>query len=136
VHVRFAQITTLVINLDNGPENHRHRTPFLQRLVQFTAVSGLTVRFAYYPPYHSKYNPIERGWGILEQHGNGSLLDTVDTVIRFAESMTWNGIRPVVERVTTSDATGVRLTKAAMPVVEAQVTPLSSLERWFIDNQL
>ncbi|MBP6807530.1 MAG: hypothetical protein KA125_04470 [Chromatiaceae bacterium] len=24
----------------------------------------------YYPPYHSKYHPVERCWGILEQHWN------------------------------------------------------------------
>jgi transposase len=26
------------------------------------------------PPDHSKYNPIERCWGILENHWNGTLL--------------------------------------------------------------
>ena len=35
VRERFAHITTRVLNLDNGPENHRHRTQFMQRLVQF-----------------------------------------------------------------------------------------------------
>jgi transposase len=35
VRERFAHITTLVINLDNGPENHRRRTQFMQRLVDF-----------------------------------------------------------------------------------------------------
>ncbi|CDN10691.1 Mobile element protein [Richelia intracellularis] len=25
----------------------------------------------YYPPYHSKYNPIEGCWDILHQHWNG-----------------------------------------------------------------
>ena len=30
---RYAPITTLVLNLDNGPEHHRRRTPFMQRLV-------------------------------------------------------------------------------------------------------
>ena len=68
VRRRFAQITTLVINLDNGPENHSRRTQFMYRLLPFVQQSGLTVRLAYYPPYHSKYNPIERCWGILEQH--------------------------------------------------------------------
>ena len=60
VHDRFAHITTLVINLDNGPENHSRRTQFMRRIVDFAHDSGLTVRLAYYPPYHSKYNPIER----------------------------------------------------------------------------
>jgi transposase len=27
----------------------------------------------YYPPYHSKYNPIERCWGVLEVYWNGEL---------------------------------------------------------------
>ncbi len=35
VRARFAHITTLVINLDNGPENHSRRTQFMYRLVAF-----------------------------------------------------------------------------------------------------
>ncbi len=57
VQPRFAHITTLVITLDNGPENHSRRSQFMQRLVSFVEQYGLTVRLAYYPPYHSKYNP-------------------------------------------------------------------------------
>jgi Rhodopirellula transposase DDE domain len=64
VKERFSHITTLLINLDNGPENHSRRTQFMQRLVEFVQDSHLTVRLAYYPPYHSKSNPIERCWGI------------------------------------------------------------------------
>jgi hypothetical protein len=66
VRERFAHITTLVINVDNGPENHSRRTQFMQRLVEFVQQYRVMVRLAYYPPYHSKYNPIERCWGILE----------------------------------------------------------------------
>ena len=50
VRERFASITTLVVNLDNGPESHSRRTQFLCRMVQFAHRSGLTVRLAYYPP--------------------------------------------------------------------------------------
>lgn len=35
VRDRFATIKTLVINLDNGPENHSRRTQFVQRLLNF-----------------------------------------------------------------------------------------------------
>ena len=31
-------------------------------LVEFADEFGLTIQLAYYPPYHSKYNPIERVW--------------------------------------------------------------------------
>ncbi len=39
----------------------------------------------------------------------------------------------MVDRVTTSYKTGVRLTKAAMQAVEAQITRLPQLARWFVD---
>jgi transposase len=133
VRPRFSHITTLVINLDNGPENHSRRTQFMQRLVEFVQQYGLTVRLAYYPPYHSKYNPIERCWGILENHWNGALLDTIETVLHFATTMTWNGVHPVVELVTTTYHSGVKLTKDAMEVVETQLTRASELGKWFID---
>jgi hypothetical protein len=133
VQPRFRHITTLVINLDNGPENHSRRTQFMQRLVEFVHQSGLTVRLAYYPPYHSKYNPLERCWGILENHWNGALLDTVETVLHFAASMTWNGVHPIVELVTTTYHSGVKLSKDAMELVETQLTRASELGKWFLD---
>jgi hypothetical protein len=133
VRLRFAYTTMLVINLDNGPETHSRRTQFMQRMVSFAQRTGLTIRLAYYPPYHSKYNPIERCWGILETHWNGALLDSIDAVIQFAATMTWKGTHPVVELVTTSYKTGVKLTKAAMQAVEAQLTRRPGLEKWFVD---
>jgi len=53
VHDRFAHITTLVINLDNGPENQSRRTQCMRRIVDFAHLAGLTVRLAYSPPYHN-----------------------------------------------------------------------------------
>lgn len=82
----------------------------MQRLLDFAQRYQITIRLAYYPPYHSKYNPVERCWGILEQHWNGSLLDTVDTVIQYARTMTWKGKSPVVTLVATIYQTGVKLT--------------------------
>ncbi len=133
VRERFACITTLVLNLDNGPENHSRRTQFMLRLLEFAQASGLTLRLAYYPPYHSKYNPVERCWGILETDWNGSLLDSLETVVKFAASMTWKGQHPVVEVVTTTYETGVKLTKQAMQQVEAHLKRLADLDKWFVE---
>jgi transposase len=130
---RFPSVTTLVLNMDNGPENHSRRTQFLNRIVDFVATQQLTVRLAYYPPYHSKYNAIEHCWGALEQHWNGNLLDEVETVLKFSESMTWRGNHPVVKLVTTLYKTGVRLTQAAMAKLEAQIKRLPALEKWFVE---
>jgi transposase len=133
VRARFPHITTLVLNVDNGPENHSHRTQFMQRMVEFVQQYQVTMRLAYYPPYHSKYNPIERCWGILENHWNGSLLDSIDTVLQFAATMTWKGTHPIVALVTTTYQTGVTLTKEAMEAVEATIKRLPHLEKWFVD---
>jgi len=133
VKERFSHITTLLINLDNGPESHSRRTQFMHRLVEFAQHSHLTIRLAYYPPYHSTYNPIERCWGILEQHWNGALLDSLDAVMQYASTMTWKGTHPLVTLVTTTYQTGVKLTKKAMQVVETQLQRLPHLDKWFVD---
>ncbi|MCY9669233.1 ISAzo13 family transposase [Paenibacillus alginolyticus] len=70
---------TLILNADNGPENSSRRIQFLKRIVEFSARYNVKIILAYYPPYHSKYNPIERIWGRLEQHWNGDLLSNLDS---------------------------------------------------------
>jgi len=129
---RFAEVTTLVINLDNGPENHSHRTQFLFRMVEFVREFGVKVHLAYYPPYHSKFNPVERCWGILERHWNGTILDTIESVQRWMESMTWRGRHPEVKMVSTSYPTGRKLDAETMAVIEAQVERHETLGRWFV----
>jgi len=129
---RFPRVKTLVLNLDNGPENHSRRTQFMQRLTQFVDTFQLTVDLAYYPPYHSKYNPIERVWGVLEQHWNGTLLDSCETVLRFAQTMTFRGKSPLVRLVSTVYRTGVRLTQTQMTHLERRFQRLPSLDKWFV----
>ena len=68
----LGHIGRLVIYLDNGPKNAGTRTQFLKRMVAFADRSGLEIRLVYYPPYHSKYNPIERCWSALEQKWGGA----------------------------------------------------------------
>ena len=129
---RFPQVHTLLLNLDNGPENHSRRTQFMKRLTQLADTFQLTLELAYYPPYHSKYNPIERVWGVLEQHWNGSLLDTLQTVFNFAQSMTYKGVHPVVELVDTLYHTGIKLTHTAMTALERRLERLPGLEKYFV----
>lgn len=133
VRKRFSHIQTLVINLDNGPENHSRRTQFMKRLLEFANQYGLTIRLAYYPPYHSKYNPVERCWGILENYWNGALLDSIEAVLGFAANMTYNGKHPLVELVTTAYKKGVKLSTKAMVLLETLIQRLPQLEKWFVD---
>lgn len=125
---RFSHIRQLVINQDNGPENNSRRTQFMYRIVEFTHNFKLKIKLAYYPPYHSKYNPVERSFGWLEQHWSGSLLDSVDTVLQFASTLTFKGKNPVVTLVERVYHTGVKLTKKAMAKVEKQTSSFTKLE--------
>lgn len=133
VKERFSQIRTLLINQDNGGENSSRRTQFMKRLVEFAYRHQLHIRLAYYPPYHSKYNPIERTWAILEHHWNGAILDSVQTALNFAQTMTWKGKSPQVHLVPASYSTGVKLTKQEMKEIESQILRLPHLPNWFVD---
>ena len=99
---------------------------------EFCNTLGLAVKLAYYPPYHSKYNPIERVWGFLEQHWNGSLLDSVETILNFASSFSFKDVEPVVQLVTSVYETGVKLTQKEMNLLEKRFQRLSGLEKWFV----
>jgi hypothetical protein len=132
LHERFHP-AWLLLDGDNGSENHSHRTQFIKRMVNFAEAQHVNVRLIYYPPYHSKYNPVERTWAALEHHWNGALLDSVDTVLRFAQSLTWKGKHPVVTLVSGLYQKGIKLAKKAMAVYERRIKRLSGLERWFVD---
>lgn len=124
---------TLVLNLDNGPENSSRRSQFMARLVVFSHKHSVNISLAYYPPYHSKYNPIERVWGRLEQHWNGELLDSVDKVLGLARTMTWKGCHPVVNIIKKIYKRGVSLTKKAMNKIENKIFRIKGIEKWAVD---
>jgi hypothetical protein len=105
----LCDLKQLVINMDNGPECSGRRTQFLHRLTEFSDMTGLCVRIIYYPPYHSKYNSIERYWAGLEKSWNGYLLDSVDTVIKRAGNFFWKGMRTVTRLLDVAYEKGVRV---------------------------
>jgi hypothetical protein len=43
-----------------------------------------------------KYNPIERYWGVMGMHWNGTQLIDVETMLEWAKRMTWKGLHPLV----------------------------------------
>ena len=87
---------------------------------------------AYYPPYHSKYNPIERLWGVLENHWRGELLSSIEKTLGLARTMAYRGIKPRVKLIRKNYKKGVRLTKEAMESIEEKIDRFKGLEKWFI----
>ena len=122
----------LQIKMDNGPESSGTRTQFLQRMVAFCDAIGKPIQLLYSPPYHSKYHPIERCWGILELHWNGTKLVDVETRVEWAKTMTWKGMHPIVELSQKVYQKGVALSKRAMQAVEARLTRHPKLPQWDI----
>ena len=130
-----SHIKQLVINLDNGPQNSSHRTQFMKRMIDFANKNNLEIVLAYYPPYYSKYNPIERCWGILENHWSATLLDTVETTLEWAKTMTWKGISPVIKLVETAYQKGVRMGKKAFNALANRIDRDTALPKYYVTIQ-
>jgi transposase len=128
----FPNVKTILLNLDNGGENSSRRTQFMYRLQQFVDKTNISIQLAYYPPYHSKYNPIERVWGILEKHWNGAILNSISTVLNFAKTMTYNAVHPIVKISKKIYKHGITLPKKMMSELEKRFERLPKLEKWFV----
>jgi hypothetical protein len=126
----YMGVTRLQIELDNGPEINSSRTQFMKRLVDFADRTGLELELVYLPPYHSKYNVIERCWGVLENHWNGALLSSLEAVLNWAGTMKWRGVCPIVNLVDRVYQTGVRLTKAAFRPIAERLNRSSDIPKW------
>jgi hypothetical protein len=127
-----TQTQLIQLKIDNGSESSGMRTQFLKRMVDFADTIRKPIQLLYYPPYHSKYNPIERCWGILEQHWNGTLLRDTETVLAWAQSMTWKGIHPIVQLNLQIYEKGISLSKREMRDIEKRLERNPSLPKWDI----
>jgi hypothetical protein len=132
IRTSVGRIRRLVIYLDNGPHNSGTRTQFLKRMIEFADWSCLEIRLVYYPPYHSKYNPIERCWSSLEQKWGGALLNRLKVILQQALRMTWEGQHPTVRRLHGDYPAGVRLSKKEMKPYEARLERSVTLPKYDI----
>ena len=129
---RYPKVRRWLLDLDNGPENHSRRTQFIYRLVQLAQATQVTIVLVYYPPYHSKYNPIERCWGVLEVYWNGELLDSEAAVLGFAANMTYARRQPAVYHLSEIYSKGVRRTRQEMRLLEARLVRHADLPKWSV----
>ena len=125
-------VRRLLIDLDNGPEINSSRTQFMKRMVEFSDRHQLILELAYYPPYHSKYNLIERCWGILENHWNGTLLTSIETALNWAQTMTWRGVTPIVHLLDRVYDKGVRVSRSAFRPIAARLERSPTLSKWSV----
>ena len=126
----YPNIEELAINLDNGPSVGSHRTQFIRRMVEFSHRNNLRIKLIYYPPYHSKYNPIERCWGALEHYWNGAILSTVETAIKWASNMKWKGKMPVIHLVEGVYEKGIRVCQDVLEELKQFWHRSETLPKW------
>ena len=132
----FPDADELVIFSDNGPESNSHRTQFLARMVDFGIQTGLKIHPVYYPPYHSKYNPVERPWSSLENRWSGALLNTVQSVLEWTKTMTWKSMKPVVNFLDKVYHKGVRLNKVELAEIAPHIVRHANLPSTISGNFL
>jgi len=125
-----AGLKRLRIRLDNGPNCASNRRQWIKRLIDFADRTGLEIHLLHYPPYHSKYNPIERVWGILEQHWNGTLLKDLETAMQWAATMTWDGQRPEVLSLDRRYEKGATVDQREWRLLEALLERSATLPKW------
>lgn len=104
----------------------------MKRLVEFADRHEIEIRLVYFPPYHSKYNPIERVWGILEQHWNGTLLGTVVLALWWAATMTWRGRPPIVREIQATYERGVKVSKSDFRPIAARLQRATDIGKWSV----
>ena len=69
---------------------------------------------------------------ILEQHWNGDILDSIDTVVKFTKSMIWKCKNPTVHLIDDVYETGKKVSKKLMKIYESAICRMKGLEKWFV----
>ena len=77
----YAAATSILLLCDGGGSNGSRFYIFKQDLQQLANDLGIEIRIAHYPPYTSKYNPIEhRLFPHLSRVCRGVIFDSVERV--------------------------------------------------------
>jgi len=81
--LRYSNATEIVLTFDAGGANAARSLRFKEDLVTLSARLGLPLRIAHYPPYTSKWHPIEhRLFSHVEHALRGVILDSYETALK------------------------------------------------------
>ena len=95
---RYPEATSILLTCDGGGSNSANKYIFKYDLGRLSESIGLEIRIAHYPPYCSKYNPIERRFfPHVGRACSGMLFDTIDRVVELMRrTKTSTGLRTTV----------------------------------------
>ena len=91
----YPNATELVLTFDCGGANAARSVRFKEDLVALSERLGLPLRIAHYPPYTSKWHPIEhRLFSQVERSLQGLILDSPQTALEAVQrTQTQTGLR-------------------------------------------
>ncbi len=121
---------SLMIDLDNGQAVASQTKQFISRMADFAKKINKPIQLVYYPPYHSKYNPVERVWAALENYWKPLILDSIDNTIKIAQQMTWKGMNPIVKFIDKIYPTGVAVDEEKFKELTPRIIRNPNLIKW------
>ena len=118
----YAEATSILLLCDGGGSNGSRFYIFKQDLQQLANDLGIEIRIAHYPPYTSKYNPIEhRLFPHLSRVCRGVIFDSVERVQDLmAKASTLTGLKVFTTVIDAVYETGRQATdafKQQMPII-------------------
>lgn len=118
----YPQATSILILCDGGGSNNARHDVFKSDLQQLADEIGIEIRIAHYPPYTSKYNPIEhRLFPHVTRACQGVLFKSVALVKQLMErTQTQQGLNVVIQIIDKVYQTGRKVAdafKQNMPIL-------------------
>ena len=105
---RYPEAKKLLLLCDGGGSNSASKYVFKEDLQKLATRLGLEIRVAHYPPYCSKYNPIEhRLFAHVSRATRGVVFHTLETAKHYIEKTeTTTGLKVIVDVLDKAYATG------------------------------
>ena len=123
---QYPDAKNILLLCDAGGANGYRHFIFKYKLMQFAKQTGLSVVVCHYPPYCSKWNPIEhRLFSQVHKAMEGVVFDSYETVQKCVErTTTQTGLTVIVRLNLTAYATGIKINKQAMDEKHISYHPL------------
>lgn len=127
---QYPDAREVLLLCDGGGSNGYRVRAFKVELQRFANLTGWTVQVAHYPPYKSKYNPIEhRMFPHVDRSYRGVILQSVETVRHLiASTFTAGGLEVTASILRGAYQTGVKIAADSLETIRH--LPAKILDAW------
>jgi hypothetical protein len=117
---RYELATSILLLCDGGGSNSSRYYVFKEALQELVNEIGIEIRIAHYPPYTSKYNPIEhRLFPHISRACKGVIFDSVNTVSELmTKATTQKGLKVFTTIIDKTYQTGKKVAEGFKETME------------------